>query len=490
MVSEAFKQNVKKYGREIDAKFVFDGVVFSGEDIIKAERIFDANFMTTTMQEVNGELNGRYNLKDKSFSFLFGVKPKLETTNQIDKNFSGLRLVGNDLVQTMVVEPGKIYNLRMEVLNTSHKPMTVVGIDLPANEQSFVEDTIVIPAGQTTWDLVISGESLHFVVHDPHFELDNRFIEYEYIDLGRFNVVDHERIVNAEGDDKTTFKAFDHMIRTHDSYNFDELEISFPISIGDFVTAIAARNNLVPHLAGVNLTKTINNDEWTREEGVSYRNVLDDIAQMTGAGITVFNNELNMVEFNKLPQEEINEDDLFSLNLKSEFGPVNIVNLTNTDTKVTYRYPANWETIVKDDRNEIVLEDNQIIQKSDVPTLFTEVSKSKYYPFEADTQGFTYLRPLETVNVIDMDRVSHRSVIMHSTLKIDNDVKESFKALTPVLFKSEKKIIKPEDRKLNRVQSKVNELVSPQPARLMAEPDLIARINALEDRIHALERGE
>lgn len=460
MVSEQFKQNIKEYGREIDAKLVFDDFELNGTDIVKVDKIFDADFMVTTMQEVNGELNGRYNLKDKEFTFLFGVKPKLETTNQIDKDFSGLELVNGDLVQTMVVEPGKIYNFHMDVMNVSHLPITVAGFTLEAGERNFIENTIVAGPEQTTYDFVISGESLHFVVHDPHFELDNRFIPHEYIDLGRFNVVEHERKVDAEGDDTTTFKAFDHMIKTHDTYDVNELGVSFPISVKELVEAIAARCELTLTTAGVNLDKVIANDKWSAFEEVTYRNILDELAQVTGTGMVVYNDHLDMKTFKVLPDEDVNEDDLFSLSLKQEFGPVNVINLKDSEAKTEYRYPSNWETIPKAQRFEIAIEDNRVVKNNDAdyaPDLLTELGSFQYYPFEADTQGFGYLMPLDIVNVVDLDNASHKSVIMHSTLKIDSDVKEAFKALPPVMHKNENKVVKPEERKLNRVQTMAHE---------------------------------
>lgn len=488
MVSEAFKQNIKEYGREINAKFVFDDMEFSGTDIITAERIFDADFMMTTMQEVNGELNGRYNLKDKSFTFLFGVKPKLETTNQIDKNFSGLEIVGDDLVQTMVVEPNKIYNLRLDVLNTSHKPMTINQFTIPAGGQDFIEDTIVAGGGQTTWELKFTGESLHFVIHDPHFEVDNRFLEHEYINLGTFNVVEHERKVNAQGGGTTTFKAFDNMIKTHEIYSRGNLGITFPLSVGDLVVAIATYTDLTIETAGANLNKVIADDKWTGQEDVTYRNILDEIAQATGSGLTVYNNELRMKVSTSLDSEEINEDDIFSLKLKEEFGPVNVISFKDTDKKTDYKYPSNYAGIPKKDKYELVVEDNQIVKKDYAANLFSEVSAVVYYPFEAETQGFGYLNPLDIVSVVDLDGVAHKSVIMHSTLKIDSDVKETFKALPPILYKDENKVVKPEDRKFNRTQTKVNELSNLNIATMSAKEDVWETIGKLEERIIELER--
>lgn len=497
MVSEQFKRNIKDYGREIDAKLVFHDFELNGTDIVNVEKIFDADFMVTTMQEVNGELNGRYNLTGKEFTFLFGVKPKLETTNQIDKDFSGLRVVGKDMVQTMAVEPNKIYNFSMDIMNVSHLPITVAGFTLEAGERNFVENTVVAGPEQTTYDFVISGESLHFVVHDPHFELDNRFIPHEYIDLGRFNVVEHERKVDAQGEDTTTFKAFDHMIKTHETYDVTELGVTFPISVGGLVEAIATHSGLTITTAGVNLDKIISNDKWSGFEEVTYRNILDELAQATGTGMVVYNEHLDMKEFNALPKEEVNEDDLFSLSLKQEFGPVNVINLKDSETKTEYRYPSNWETIPKDKRAEIVIEDNQIMKGSSAvyaPTLLAELASYKYYPFEADTQGFGYLMPLDVVDVVDLDNTKHKSVVMHSTLKIDSDVKEAFKALPPVMHKTENKVIKPEDRKLNRVvgQGAGVNLMGARTIGLNVAPDnndLLIKIEELEKRIETLEGG-
>ncbi len=486
MVSEAFKRNVKKYGREINAKLVFDDYTFTGTDIVNIEKLFDTDFMMTTMQEVNGKLNGRYDLSNKSFKFLFGVKPELETTNQLDKDMSGLRVVGQGLVQTMVVEPNKVYNLRIDAQNMGVFPIKIAGFTLDPKERTLVEDTIYTVDGQTSYDLVISGKSIHFITFEPRFELDNRFVEHEYIDLGTFNVVEHERTVDAQGEDTTSFKAFDNMIKMHEIYNRSNLGITFPSSVKQLIEKIALYTGLDLVTKGVNLEKIISSDKWTGSENLTYRNILDDIAQATGTGITVFNNQLEMKEFGEAV-EEVNENDMFSLKLKEEFGSVNVVSLKDTDSDTEYHYPANWQTIPKADKYEVVVEDNKMMSNDYAADLLTKLSSLKYYPFEADTQGFGYLKPLDVVNVVDMDGKVHKSVIMHSTLKIDSDVKESFKALPPVLHKDENELIRPEERKFNRTQSKVNNLTRTRAVTMNLDESLVDTVTRLELRIKKLE---
>ena len=346
-VTDNFKNYISMYGREIDTRITLeDGTVLTGassedgQGIISLTRTFEADFFNTVMVQLEGELQGRFDL-----------------TNQMLK-----------------VEFAVSYNKS----------------------------------------------------------------EKEWCEIGNFIVQKHTREV-GESFDTTTFTAYDLMLKSHQHYEIEKLDIKYPISVYNLLKSITET------IIGVELEPTkivngdllINEDKWTPISEVLYRDVLDEIAKTCGGTIFISNSKMTVKYFDKAVDLSclpiIDENKNFSLSLKKEYGPVNILSLTRA-TADNYIYPETFESIPEDERNEIVFEDIEIMSKDRelyAPGLFETIKGIRYYPFEAKTQGMIYLEPLDMVNVVDMNGVKHLSVVMCSDLKITSGIVEDIETLIP-----------------------------------------------------------
>lgn len=149
----------------------------------------------------------------------------------------------------------------------------------------------------------------------------------EYIDYGSFKVVEVE---TNEASEHITAKMYDKMYDSLIPYDIDPIyDITFPVSLKELLEAICTRLNWT--LA----TSTFPNDdtEITSDPftglGLSFRNVLDQIAQASGS-VLFFNNsdELVVKQIAATSLETLDKNLLRTLKVSESYGPVNSVVLS------------------------------------------------------------------------------------------------------------------------------------------------------------------
>lgn len=285
---------------------------------------------------------------------------------------------------------------------------------------------------------------------------------YEYINFGEFIVKEHERIVgNTPEFDKTVFKAFDKMILFHKPYDVVELGITYPISVYNLLNSLATSVGLVlDNVSIVNGGLMVDEDKWTDVESVTYRNVLDEIAQVSGSTIIISGNKLK-AKYVGSSLIDLYEENLRKIKIEEKYGGINIFNLTREPQHDNYVYPSDWETIPVEDRVELVFINNQIMDKSRsvfAPDLFNSVNGLEFYPFDADTTGLAFLEPMDAINVIDMNEVDHLSYVMHSRLVISSGLKETLKAVVPMYAKKEYVLVTDVKKERSRTEFLVDKL--------------------------------
>lgn len=112
---------------------------------------------------------------------------------------------------------------------------------------------------------------------------------YEYLDYGTFIV--YEKSYN-EDTKEYEYTCYDNMLYTMKEY--ESIGIEFPLSVRDYIGAIASVCNLVFHNATdtfCNYDKMIETELYL-EQGLTYRDALEELAQATGSLITIENDEL------------------------------------------------------------------------------------------------------------------------------------------------------------------------------------------------------
>lgn len=282
----------------------------------------------------------------------------------------------------------------------------------------------------------------------------------EWVNYGNFTVSEHTRIVGAEGsDDKTTFKAYDAMIKAHQFYDADDLTLEYPITVQELYEAIATHlGYTVSQLTITNGTMAILEDKYTAIENVTYRNILDDIAGATGGAIMVKGDALiikytDTTDFVANVKSTLNEDNMRSVSIKPKLKPVNIVNLAREPQHDNYVWPQDFDTIPVDTRSELVFANNQLMDKDReafAEALLTQVAGLSYYPTNIEAYGILHFEPLDLVSVIDLNGVAHTTVVTSLELTFTSGIKEVFISDKPSNTKEQYALVTDKSRNFSR----------------------------------------
>lgn len=207
--------------------------------------------------------------------------------------------------------------------------------------------------------------------------------ESEWIDYGLFKVTQCD--YNDE-DETTQIVAFDKMIETQKEYKQEDMQITFPATVGTVF-------NRVLQVCGLETTTTTfpNSDELITEDvwanaSYTYRDVLSHIAQVSGSIIGVKDDKIEVYQ----PTDTgftINQSKLSKLQMGETYGKINILNLTREPQHDNYAYPTDFNTIPQNERKELVFENNPIVDKERerwAPLIFPLINDLEYREFTAD----------------------------------------------------------------------------------------------------------
>jgi hypothetical protein len=250
---------------------------------------------------------------------------------------------------------------------------------------------------------------------------------YEPLDFGSFKVTEVNYIKDTN---ETTFIAYDFMINTMKKY--EVLEIEYPINLYEYTKKICEQIGLSLKNTSfkVNNNFLVNKELWKNIDGITYRDILTQIAQAT-ASICIINND--QIEFKeiKTTNETITYDNLFKFTLKPKYGEINSVVLS--------RQPIVGEDVfLKDDNSinengltELNIANNQIVDK-DRETAITEIYnelKGKYfYPFEIETEGLGWYEIGDILDIQNNNNEKFQVIVLDYEISIDGGIKETLKA--------------------------------------------------------------
>ena len=237
--------------------------------------------------------------------------------------------------------------------------------------------------------------------------------DYEYINYGDYIIKESEYNPN----DKTySYKCYDYMLKTMIDYK--ELNITYPISIKDYIKAICTYCGL--EFASydndfVNSTKTINEDYFNNGD-YTFRDILDYIAQLVGGWICIDKDNKVEVRYTNETNETFDDDYIRNINVdfNKKYGPVNsIVFSRGAGSDNIYRKD---DTSIKNNGLcEIKIADNPFLESDEresfIDGIFNKLNGLEFYILDVDTVGILFLE------VGDLYNFEFGSLIKTSNLK-------------------------------------------------------------------------
>lgn len=244
---------------------------------------------------------------------------------------------------------------------------------------------------------------------------------FEYIDYGSFLITE---TTTSKDTGVTTIIGYDSMIRSYIKYSPYH---TYPITVGGFASEICQACGIVLGNSDfVNSDLIIDSDLYANINGITYRDVLLQIAEVSGTVAMISND--NKLYFKSLydTKEQLTYDNLFKLKQEPLYGEINSVVLS--------RSPQEDNVVLRDDASieingltEFKIVNNEIVDKrrEDVITsIYNTLHGINYYPFEADTEGLGWYEIGDQINVLNDAGVVFNTTIFNITLDMNGSLKE------------------------------------------------------------------
>lgn len=251
---------------------------------------------------------------------------------------------------------------------------------------------------------------------------------YEYLDYGSFLVTE---ITTVKDTGVTTITGYDRMIRSMTKYvapNF-----TYPMTLYNYTKSLCIMFglNLGNESFSVHNDWQITSDLWSNIDGITYRDILTQIAQVTCTTAIIGNDDKIYFKPIRATNETLTYDNMFKLKLEPLYGEINSVVLSRTPQE---------DNIVKRDEESIELngltewkiENNEIIDKdrdSAMTPIYNAMHGISYYPFETTTEGLGWFEIADNFDVVNDTGDTFNTTLFNYSILIDGSIKETLKTV-------------------------------------------------------------
>lgn len=275
--------------------------------------------------------------------------------------------------------------------------------------------------------------------------------KFEYIDLGNYFIKDVE---DSKKKEEMTVTGYDRMIRFMKTFKQSELQLTYPCKILKLVQRIC-------EVCGVELYSTdfynadldVTEDFFTAQE-LTYRDVLEKVAQTTLTTAFIEDNKLNLYKVNDEVIEKIDKSYLTDLTIKEKFGPANVLVLGRGDVEDNIE-ETDEKSIAQNGRCEIRFDENEFIEfqrEKVIKGMFEKIKGLEYYSFEASDVGVMWLKPCACIELGDKEDSLYKSYYLKANITINTGISSDIEAEIPETTDTEYKVTTKEEKKTLKVE--------------------------------------
>lgn len=249
---------------------------------------------------------------------------------------------------------------------------------------------------------------------------------YEYIDYGLFQVTE---ITYTKDTNKTKIVGYDLMVNSMKAYS--TLSVEYPTSLYDYTKMLCSACGLE---LGNDSFDTHNDWQITKElweniDGITYRDIFVEIAQVTGSTCMISNdNKIYFKSINKTG-ETLTYDNLKTLKQEELYGEINSVVLSRTPAEDNI-YMRDEESIATNGLTEFKIENNEIIDKdrdNAMTPIYNKLYGISYYPFEATTEGLGWFEIADNFDIKNDNDEVFNTTLFYYSITVDGGIKETLK---------------------------------------------------------------
>lgn len=275
---------------------------------------------------------------------------------------------------------------------------------------------------------------------------------FEYMDFGYYYV---KETSHSADNDSYYIIAYDKMYESMISYDDNNANIVFPITIKNLLINICNYLGWNYYFDNfINYDKVINIDLF-KEQGLTYRDILDNISQVIVGNLIFDENDILKVKYiNDETNNDIivEEQDLRNINvdIKEKYGPVNSLIITTNDNVVLNNL-NDESSINQNGRTKLQINDNYIlINNSDdfIENMFNKIKGLQYYIYDINTIGLLIFEPLDRFKIKIGENI-YSTILLNDDLKITTGIEEDCFVEKPDTNVNEYKSTNADKNKLN-----------------------------------------
>lgn len=325
----------------------------------------------------------------------------------------------------------------------------------------------------------VSYFNSHPLLENPaHIFIGVKTTTYEYIDFGTFKAIEPLEVDQATN--TTTVKMYDLMFDALQPFN---LTLEFPITLGELLQAICTELGwTLATTTFNNSTESIATDIFT-DLGLTYRDILDDIAEASGS-IIMFNtdDELIVKEITGASLENLDKNVLFKLEIdEANYGAIDTVILSRQPQEDNIMYPN-----IPSPTCEYKIFDNVIVDPNRedwIEGIADNLVGLTFYPFTADGGGLIYLEVGDKVTLKDPQNNSFASIILGYEIIAEGGLRQTFTTKRPDATSTNYGYAGKLGQKIKTAEIKVNKVDGEITLLAEATNESIAQINISVDAV-------
>lgn len=331
--------------------------------------------------------------------------------------------------------------------------------------------------------------------------------DYEYINFGNYIVYSTEK-----QEDTRSWKivCYDKMLYAMKDY--EDLEITYPITIRDYLSAICTKLGITFASASdtfVNYDKEIESELYLTIDEVTgnyesldytFRDVLDEIAGATASTICINQDDELEVRYINDTEDTIDEEYLKDINVNfgEKYGPVNsVVFSRSAESDSIFR---NDETSIEENGlKEIKIKDNQILNGNNrdefIDNVFNELNGFEYYVNDFSSTGIGYYDLCDRYTV-SIDGNDYSCVMLNDEFLVTQGLVENVHTDMPKNSETDYSKADKTDRRIRQayiIVDKVNQEISSVIASTKSMEELVnqagEQVEALGTRLTQTEQG-
>lgn len=250
---------------------------------------------------------------------------------------------------------------------------------------------------------------------------------FEYLDYGSFLITE---ITTTKDTGVTQIIGYDKMINSMTKYS--KLNIEYPITLYEYTQILCSRCGLV--LGNETFTHAdwlINQELWENINGITYRDILVQIAQVTASTCIISNDDKVYFKSIYNTEETLTYDNMKKLKLEPIYGEINSVVLSRMPQEDNI-YMRDEESIQANGLTEYKIENNEIIDKdrdNAMTPIYNALHGISYYPFETTTEGLGWYEIADNFDIINDTGDTFNTTLFNFSITIDGGIKEILKTV-------------------------------------------------------------